>query len=91
MINISLSFDNEELDADINIDGEFVADFGEITEIHTGHLPYYEGSYSVVPRKAEQVLETENKSMKENVKISPITYSSVDNLFGGQTVTIGLE
>lgn len=78
---IELSLDNEEI----------VADFGEITEVNSNHLPWYEGQYEVQPKKTEQVLETENKSMIANVKINPISYSSVDNVFGGQTVTIGSE
>lgn len=78
---IELSLEKEELELN----------FGEVTVVHEGFLPFYDGEYEVTPRKSEQILETENKSMKENVKINPITYSAVDNPFGGQTVTIGLE
>lgn len=78
---IELSFEKEELEVN----------FGEVTVVREGALPWYNGEYEFTPRKSEQILLTENKSMKNDVKINPITYSSVDNLFGGQTVTIGLE
>ena len=54
-------------------------------------LPYYNGSYSVVPRKIEQVLETKNKSMRDDVTIDPINYAEVTNPQGGKTATIGFE
>lgn len=54
-------------------------------------LPYYDGSYSVVPRKIEQVLETKNKSMRDDVTIDPINYAEVTNPQGGKTATIGFE
>lgn len=53
--------------------------------------PDYEGNYEVTPRKIGQTLATENTVMKKDVRINPITYSSVDNPYGGQTITIGLE
>jgi len=56
-----------------------------------GHLPWYEGEYTVSPRKVEQVLETDNKSLHDNVTIEAIHYSSVLNPSGGQTVNIGFE
>lgn len=54
-------------------------------------LPYYDGEYSVVPRKIEQVLETKNKSMRDDVTIDPINYAEVTNPQGGKTATIGFE
>jgi len=54
-------------------------------------LPYYDGAYSVVPRKIEQVLETKNKSMRDDVTIDPINYAEVTNPQGGKTATIGFE
>ena len=57
----------------------------------SGRLPYYTGIYEVDPRKVEQVLETKNKSMKEDVIVHPIFYSETSNEGGGYTAVIGLE
>lgn len=54
-------------------------------------LPYYDGAYEVDPRKVEQILETANKSMAENVKVNPIFYAETSNESGGYTAIIGLE
>lgn len=54
-------------------------------------LPYYEGSYEVTPRKIEQLLETKNKSMLDDVTINAINYAEVANPQGGKTATIGFE
>lgn len=62
-----------------------------IEEGSGGVLPYYDGSYSVVPRKTEQTLETKNKSMRDDVIIDPINYSETINPQGGNTVVIGYE
>jgi hypothetical protein len=62
-----------------------------IEEGSGGVLPYYDGSYSVVPRKIEQTLETKNKSMRDDVTIDPINYSETINPQGGNTVVIGYE
>ena len=56
-----------------------------------GRLPYHTGAYEVDPRKVEQTLETENKSMSGNVVIHPIFYAETSNLGGGLTAIIGLE
>jgi hypothetical protein len=56
-----------------------------------GMLPYYDGAYVVDPRKVSQELDTENKSMRDNVLVNSIYYSEVLNPQGGNTVTIGLE
>lgn len=56
-----------------------------------GRYPFYAGPYEVDPRKVEQTLETENKSMSGNVVINPIYYAETSNPSGGYTVVIGLE
>jgi len=57
----------------------------------SGVLPYYDGDYVVDPRKVLQQLETNQKSMNDDVTVNPIFYSEVSNPQGGNTVTIGLE
>jgi len=54
-------------------------------------FPYYQGAYVVDPRKVEQVLNTEHKSMRGDVTINPIFYAETSNLGGGLTAVIGLE
>ena len=57
----------------------------------SGRLPNYTGAYEVDPRKVEQVLETKNKSMRDDVTVNPIFYAETSNLGGGLTAIIGLE
>ena len=59
--------------------------------IGTGTLPPYEGEYIVTPRKVEQVLETNDKRMTDDVTVEAISYIEVGNLGGGTTATIGFE
>jgi len=64
----------------------------EIEEgIGSGTLPPYEGAYIVTPRKVEQVLETNDKRMTDDVTVEAISYIEVGNLGGGTTATIGFE
>lgn len=49
----------------------------------------YKGDYTVIPKVEEQVMETKNKTMTDNVTVLKIPYSEVDNLSDGQTITIG--
>lgn len=55
----------------------------------TSNASTYHGAYKVIPKVTEQELETKNKLMSDNVLVGEIPYSSVDNLSGGQTLTIG--
>lgn len=56
-----------------------------------GRFPYYDGDYEVSPRKVEQILNTENKSMKDDLVINPIYYAETINQGGGYTAVIGVE
>lgn len=49
----------------------------------------YKGEYEVVPKVNKQILDTKNKTMTDDVTVLKIPYSKVDNLSGGQTITIG--
>lgn len=53
-----------------------------------GILPYYQGTYNVIPKVIEQKLETKNKSMTDDVTIEKIPYNETHNKTG-VTVTIG--
>ena len=72
--NIDLDFGVDEQD---NIDLDF--DFDNV----------YTGSYEPTPSVGEQTLETANKRMLGDIKIKAIPTSVVDNIYGGQTFTIG--
>lgn len=63
----------------------------EITEGGGGCLPFYTGPYIVEPRRIEQELETQNKSMSQNVTINEIYYAETTNTSGGLTCYIGKE
>lgn len=54
-------------------------------------LPWFDGAYTVTPRKVEQTLETDHKSMRDDVIIEAIERADVLNPSGGYTVTIGAE
>ena len=61
------------------------------TIINIGDFPIYEGDYNIVPKVSEQVLETKNKSLLDDITVFQIPYAAVSNPSGGETVTIGLE
>lgn len=65
----------------------FKPSFGEIFTIHTEDV--YEGPYDVVPRVYEQILETKDKLMLNDVTVEIIPRSYVINQKNGYTVTIG--
>ena len=52
-------------------------------------FPYYDGEYNIMPDWDDITLETEQKSMAENVTVQKIPYHETTNLSGGITVTIG--
>ena len=56
--------------------------------IHMGET--YKGSYEVIPHPwDDQVLDTKLKMMTQDMTVRAIPHISVDNKFGGRTVTIG--
>ena len=56
--------------------------------IRGGNLPWYTGSYSVIPTPSGETLPTKNKGMRSDLDIEPIPYSEVSNPSGGKTVNI---
>lgn len=85
-LEIELSISSEDLDLDIRLnDAEIDL---EIEEGIGGRLPNYNGNYTVIPKTYEQTLETENKSMVDDVVIEKIPYSVVENASGGNTINI---
>lgn len=56
-----------------------------------GGASFYTGEYEVTPTRQDQVLETSNKILREDVTIVEIPYSEVSNLSGGTTYYIARE
>lgn len=53
---------------------------------------YYEGEYTVTPLAWEQViLETANKTMRNDVTVEEIPYYRTSNPSGGDTIFIGYQ
>lgn len=73
----------------------FTVDFGLFSGSGTpgkkppGDIETYTGEYDIDPDFAQQVLETRNKLMADNVTVEPIEVQRVSNAAGGRTVYIG--
>lgn len=69
----------------------FAVKIGSITQGGTGgRFPLYEGEYLTVPDvHYDTVLETERKSLLENITISKVPQAEVSNESGGKTLIIG--
>lgn len=70
---------------------EPVTYYGEIEIQGSGQrLPTYTGPTMVTPEAYDmQILQTENKTVKENILVMPVPYSETVNPHGGTTVCIG--
>ena len=74
---------------DISINANTMSLELDISDGSGGMLPPYEGEYVITPKPfTEQVLETKNKSMSDDVTVLEIPYSEVTNPEGGKTVNI---
>jgi hypothetical protein len=62
---------------------------GTIGTAKTKPLPYYEGEYVITPTFEDQVLETKQRSMSDDVTVEKITTLEVDNDAGGVTYIFG--
>ena len=86
--SFDISVDTDEFDVDI-VQNDFDIDFAEAIIVQGERLPNYEGSYEITPRVVEQMLETKDKSMIDDVTVNAIPYVEVSNVGGGFTATIG--
>lgn len=67
---------------------------GTISEAGVGdtYYPPYKGRYFVAPEVShEQILETKDTFLQENIVVSEIPYSEVSNVLNGVTVYIGKD
>lgn len=78
--NLSINFNGNNLN--VSTGTPIVRDYSD--------LDIYDGDYIVTPKASEQtVLQTRAKAMIDDVTVLEIPYTSVSNLSGGNTVTIG--
>ena len=77
-------------DGEFSLFNSFQGEFTQIEVWHSGEVEPYEGSYEVSPRRTEQILETDQKKMNDDVTVHAIYESAVDNPAGGLSFTIGL-
>lgn len=73
-----------ELDLDVRLDGEY----GVVTEVHTGDLPYYTGPTEVTPAQQTQVLQTAERAVSRNIIINPIPSNYGLVTWDGATLTV---
>lgn len=51
-------------------------------DVEGGDIPIYDGSYNVIPSKEQQILETKDKKMIDDVTIEEISYTETSNQYG---------
>lgn len=88
-IDVDLSESSQSLDVGFDESAQYL-DI-ELMGGGSGRFPYYKGEYEIEPRKSEQTLSVEDKSMKDDVIIRPIFYAETINQGGGYTAVIGAE
>lgn len=88
MIQIDIDILDPNIELDLSTTDELEV---EISQGSGSMLPMYDGSYIVVPTKQEQILNTKNKSMADDVTIHAINRSETSNPEGGKTIVIGFE
>ena len=66
---------------------DFRMDFGEVTLIRVDKV--YDGEYDVIPRVYQQILETKDKLMLDDITVQIIPLVKTINQSNGYTVTIG--
>lgn len=83
--------DKKNIDLDIN-NGKSVNIGGLEDSVFTYQAPVYEGEYDITPKAyEEQVLQTKEKTLLENVTVQKVPYYEVSNGSGGNTVNIAIE
>lgn len=67
-----------------------IDDFKERYGSFIDQMEHYDGPYDIMPSiDFDQILETANKIVGENITIAQIPYAETTNTAGGYTVTIG--
>ena len=88
-LNIS---SNKTLDLKTNKNSKNAKIGGLEDSVFTYQAPVYDGEYNVIPKAyEEQVLQTKEKTLLENVTVQKVPYYEVSNTSGGNTVNIAIE
>lgn len=70
------------------VTSEFSAEVGILTRINEGVRPAYTGPTTITPSDTEQILETENMTVLENITINPIPSNYGLITWNGSTLTV---
>lgn len=78
------------IDGELSLDQECAGEVGAFMAIRDGAYPVYEGPTTVIPKIAtEQILETKNRSLLDDIEVTRIPVHTTANPSGGNTVYIG--
>ncbi len=89
-IDLDVNSDQVIFDFDVNVEDLSICDLDLTTNIIINEGgEYYTGEYEVDPTFEEQILQTQDKMMLEDVTVHAIEVSRVSNPSGGKTVYIG--
>lgn len=90
MIEVEITSKHPEISIDLTHGQKKQVEI-EIGPPHSGvAYPVYNGPISVIPEAYDmQILQTEKKSVMENIVVLPIPYFQTSNPQGGNTVYIG--
>lgn len=82
--------EDESMSAKFSESDQMTADFGEVIEVTHEYDPY-EGPYIVIPKaRQDQILDTKDKDMTDDVTVTEVPYTEISNLYG-TTVSIATE
>lgn len=88
-LNIS---SNKTLDLKTNKNSKNAKIGGLEDSVFTYQAPVYDGEYNVIPKAyEEQVLQTKEKTLLENVTVQKVPFYEISNASGGTTVYIAEE
>ena len=95
MLNFVVKFENlnKPIKADFSMQRTvFQTDFESASKIViVDTTEHYKGNYEVTPKTIQQVMQTRNLIMDNDVIINKIPYFETGNNYGGNTVYIGSE
>ena len=92
MVNLTLPMESQpdiiaaSEECDLQIPEE--AEFGIITKVNEGAYPAYEGAVEITPSEEEQILNTANKTVLQNIVINPIPSSYGRITWNGSVITV---